>query len=318
VQRIGDRISAEVQLIDAATQRRLWVERYDRPFRDLFEIQDEMGTRLAQALSVRVTEVERQRIAHRYTRSVDAYDLFLRGQAQLLIRGPDENERARSLYLRALGLDPAFARAYGGLALTYAADYRNQWAAGGDGAVARALDLARSALEIDPSLPEIHWVLGYVEVQRRRHREALAHLGRALELDPNFADALALKGGIQTYLGDPAATIPLVRGAMRRNPGAGYLYFMILGRAYCFLDDQVHALINLREAVLRNPGILEVRVYLAAALERGGDRHAAEWEREEIRAIDPNFSAQGWLETYPMTDARQRELLVSALARLGL
>jgi hypothetical protein len=105
---------------------------------------------------------------------------------------------------------------------------------------------------------------------------------------------------------------------MRRNPGAGYLYFMILGRAYYFLDDQVQAVINLREAVVRNPGILEVRVYLAAALERGGDRQAAEWEAEEIRAIDPNFSAQAWLETYPMTDPRQRERLISALDPLGL
>jgi DNA-binding winged helix-turn-helix (wHTH) protein/TolB-like protein len=317
VQRVGQRIKAEVRLIETDTRRQVSVQRYDQPFSDLLDIQDAIGTRLAEALSVKVTEAEQRRRARRYTRSVDAYDLFLRGQAQLLVRGQAENDHARDLYLRAITLDPTFARAYGGLALTYAADYRNQWVRDGDTALARALDLARTALQIDPTHPEIYWTLAYVETQQRQHREALTHLEQALALAPFFADALALKGGIKTYIGEPSATIPLVRSAMRQNPEAGYLYFMVIGRAYFFLDDQVQALINLREAASRNPGSLEVHVYLAAALERSEDRSAAEWEADEIRAISLDFSIRGWIETYPMTDPEQRKRLIATLERLG-
>ncbi len=318
VQRKGGRIRVEVRLVEVSTGRQLWAERYDRPFEDIFTVQDEIGTRLAETLSVKITEAERRRLAGRFSRSVEAYDLFLRARAALLVRTQQENAQARKLLLLAMELDPAFARAYGGLALTYAADYRNRWSEDGQAALGRAQEMARTAVQIDPDLAEAHWVLGYVSAQRRRHTEAVAHLDKALALAPSFGDAFALKGGIETYVGDPSASIPLLRRAMRLNPEAGYLYFLLLGRAYFFLGDSDQALINLREAITRNPANLEARVYLAAVLEDDGDRDGAEWEAEEIRAIDPLFSIRDWLQTYPMTDVRQTRRLESVLARLGL
>jgi DNA-binding winged helix-turn-helix (wHTH) protein/TolB-like protein len=318
VQRAEDRIRAEVRLTDALSGRQLSIERYDQPFEDLFEVQQDIRSRLARALSVTLTEVEKHRVAHRYTRSVQAYDLFLRAQSHLMVRRKEENRRARDLYFEAIRQDPGFARAYAGLALTDAYAYRNQWSSDGAAALARALTMAETAAEIDPTLPEVHWALGYVKVQQRRHEEALAHLDEALRLDPGYADALALKGGIETYIGRPRRTIPLVRSAIQRNPGAGYLYYMILGRAYFFIDDQIQAVINLREAAMRNPEMLEVRVFLAAALELGGERQDAAWEAEEILAIHPDFVTGAWLENYPMTDRNQQHRLVATLSSLGL
>ena len=99
---------------------------------------------------------------------------------------------------------------------------------------------------------------------------------------------------------------------------AGYLYFMILGRAYFFAGDQDQAIINLREAASRNPEMLEVRIFLAAALERSGRHEEADWEAQEILAIRPDFCTREWLETHPMTDNGQSRQLVAALAVLGL
>lgn len=82
VKRAGDRIRVEVRLTDALSSRQLSVERYDRPFEDLFEVQQDIGNRLARTLSITLTEVEKDRVAHRYTRSVHAYDLFLRARSQ--------------------------------------------------------------------------------------------------------------------------------------------------------------------------------------------------------------------------------------------
>jgi Flp pilus assembly protein TadD len=108
----------------------------------------------------------------------------------------------------------------------------------------------------------------------------------------------------------------LLRTAMRLNPDGGYLYFQILGRAYLFENDIEQALINLREAAARNPVDLETRVYLAAAMIAAGDRRGAEWEAEEIRALDREFSMRRWLKTYPMTSTEQNEKLSRLLAEV--
>jgi DNA-binding winged helix-turn-helix (wHTH) protein/TolB-like protein/Tfp pilus assembly protein PilF len=318
IQRVGDQLKVNVRLTDSITGQQLWSERYEKTLSDLFVVQDEIVTRLVSALPVKMSEAERRRFARRYTRNVVAYDYFLRGQAALLARARDENKRAGEMYRRALALDPTFARAYAGLALTHAADYRNQWTDNAPRALARALELAETAFRIDPEIPEVQWVLAYVHAQSRRHEQAIGHLKQAIGLDPSFADAHALLGSIHTLIGQPAKAIPLVRTAIQLNPEAGYLYFLILGRAYLFVGDTEQALINLREALSRNAAYLEIHIYLAATLALIGDKEAAKWEVEEIRVLEPNFSIGKWLQNYPMTNDGQKRRLTSLLADAGL
>src|SRR6185295_8361657 len=108
-----------------------------------------------------------------------------------LVRSTEDNDRARGYYRKALELDPAFARAYAGLAMTYAMDYRLREPAD-PGLLARAFELAQSAREIDPDIAEVHWAIGFVHAQGRRHDQAIAALSRAIELDRSYADAYAL------------------------------------------------------------------------------------------------------------------------------
>ncbi|RCX26515.1 winged helix-turn-helix domain-containing protein [Thioalbus denitrificans] len=318
VQRTPGRLEAHIRLIDSGSGRQLWSERFDRPIGDLFDVQAEISRQVVRILEVRLTRAEHWRLAQRYTRNLEAYELFLQGQAALLVRQERENLNARRLYQRAIELDPTFARAYAGLALSYVADYRNQWGEDGEAALARASEMAQTALEIDPGIPEVYWVLGYIETQRRHHGQAIAHLETALGLDQSFADAYALMGGINTYDGHPHRTVKLIRQAMRLNPEAGYLYFLLLGRAYFFIDDPEQAMINLREALARNPANLEAHVYLAAAATARDDVETGEWEVDEILALQPGFDTEAWLATYPMTDAGQIRKLSAALASLGL
>lgn len=318
VQRADGQIRVHVHLLDGQTERQLWSERYQRPFDNLFQLQEDIGREIASALSVKVREVERRRLAHRYTQNMQAYELFLRAQSSLLVRSKSENHKARRLYRSAIKLDPSFGRAYSGLALSHAADYRNQWADDGARALQRARDLARTALQIDAEIPEVYWVLAYVNAQQRQHEAALGLLRNAIALDQSFADAYALMGGINTYLGRPQKTPALIRNAIRLNPEAGYLYFLLLGRAYFFLQDWEQASINLGEALERNPANLEARLYLAAVLESAGDHEAAIWESDEILTLQPDFDVGNWLKTYPMTDTGQKQQLLSALAKGGL
>jgi TolB-like protein/DNA-binding winged helix-turn-helix (wHTH) protein len=318
VQRAAAQLRVHVRLIDARTQQQLWSQRYERPFGDLLAMQDEIGRSLVEHLPAKIDEAEQRRRARPYTRSAEAYELFLRGQALFLARSHDDNRRARALYTSALDLDPRFARAYAGLAMTHAMDVHHVAPAEAERALARALELAETARSIDPDLPDVHWALGFVLTQSRRHDDALQSLRRAIELNPSYADAHALVGGIQTYLGQPARSIPMLRKALRLNPAGGSLYYLLLGRAYFYGGDVEQASINLREALSRNPDNLEARVYLAAALMQAGNAAAAQWEADEVRVRQPAFSLQRWLQTYPMTSAPHRERLASLAAAAGL
>jgi DNA-binding winged helix-turn-helix (wHTH) protein/TolB-like protein/Tfp pilus assembly protein PilF len=318
VQRVSETLRINIHLVDTETNQQLWSERFERPFGDLFAVQDEIIRRLTELLPGKISDAARQRTAKRYTRSLEAYDYFLRGQALLLVRQAEENEEARGHYRKALELDPKFARAYAGLGMTYAMEANLQRRADSPAALARALELAETARQIDPDIPEVHWALGLVHTQSRRHEQALQSLKQAIDLNRSYADAYALMAGIHAYVGQPAKSIPLLRTAMRLNPDGGYLYYLILGRAYLFENDVEQALINLREASTRNPVNLETRVYLAAGNVAAGDRVAAEWEVDEIRALEPGFALQGWLEIHPLTSARHRQRLVELLAKAGL
>jgi DNA-binding winged helix-turn-helix (wHTH) protein/TolB-like protein len=318
VQRLPATLRMNVRLVDSQTGRQLWSERFERPFADLFAVQNEMLASIAAVLPGKLSEAARERIARRYTRSLEAYDWFLRAQARFLARQAEENEAARALYRKALDLDPKFARAYAGLAMTYAIEPRLRGQPDATPALQRARELAETARGIDAAIPEVHWALGFVHVQARRHDEAIRSLQNAIALNPSFADAYAFIGGVHTYLGRPAKSIPLLRTALRLNPDGGYLYYLLLGRAYLFEADFEQALINLREAERRNPADLETRLYLAAAMTAAGQRSSAEWEREQIRALDPGFSLQSWLESYPLTSVPHRESLARMLAPVGL
>jgi tetratricopeptide (TPR) repeat protein len=311
-------LRVNVRLTDSRTKEQLWSHRYERPAGDLFVIQNEISRSLSAQLPGRISEAEQRRVAKRYTHSLAAYEHFLRGQAQLLARQQGEIQEARDSYSKAIEMDPKFARAYAGLAMTYAMDRSRPTVMQSSAAMARAQVLAETARQIDPDIPEVHWAIALVHTRNRRHDEAIRALRKAIELNPSYADAYALLGGIHTYSGDPAKSIPLLRTALRLNPDGGYLYYLLLGRAYLFEDDFEQARINLGEAILRNPVDLESRVYLAAVLVAQGKRDAAEWEVELIRAQEAGFSVRAWLESYPMTSARQANKLMQLVAQVGL
>ena len=105
---------------------------------------------------------------------------------------------------------------------------------------------------------------------------------------------------------------------MRLNPSGGYLYYLLLGRAYLFENDIEQALINLREATARNRPDLETRILLAASLAASGDEFEAQWEAEQIRSLEAGFSLRRWLDAYPLTDPGERNRLEGLLARSGL
>ncbi|HUL68399.1 MAG TPA: winged helix-turn-helix domain-containing protein [Burkholderiaceae bacterium] len=316
IERDATMLRINVRLANARTHEQIWSQRLERPYGDLFMIQNEITRSVVAQLPGTISDAERTQLAKHYTNSVAAYENFLRAKALFLVHRPEENDQARIYYAKALEEDPQFARAYAGLAMTYAMDYRYQRSGEPAAALARADELAETARQIDPDMPEVYWALGFIRVQARRYGQAIEALRKAIQMNPSYSDAYALLGGIYTYTGHAAFSIPLVRTALRLNPDGNYLYFLLLGRAYLFENDLEQALINLHEAATRNPEDVETHIYLAATLVAVGDPAAAEREADEVRTEEPAFSMRAWLKTYPLTSGPYQQRLLQLASRV--
>jgi len=313
-----DRLRINVSLSDAVTQRQLWSDRYDAPAGDPLSVQKGVVSRLLGLLPTKVSEAAREQVARRYTRNPAAYDSFLRGQAVVAARRPEDNREARAMYRKALAFDPTFARAYGMLALTYALDYRYGFASDVPDPLARAMELAEIAHGLNDDTPETWWVLGFTQAQARRHDEALRSLQRALELNRSYAEAWIYIGTIHVFTGRAEQALPYFHSGLRMHPEGRSYYYNSLACAYLLLGDNELALVNAREAVQRNPTFLESRLFLTATLVAMGDLDGARWEADEIRMLFPDFDPRAWFETFPMTDDAYRRRLADLLRDAGL
>jgi TolB-like protein/predicted Zn-dependent protease len=191
VQKAGDKVRVNVQLIDARTDAHLWAKSYDRDFKDVLGVESEVSQEIAEALQANLSPSESHVLASAQTHDTEAYDLFLRGeyefrQAQSSFAA-DALDRADAFYRQALARDPNFAMAAAELA--YARLFRHWLVAP---LTPRELEEVKSiidrALVVAPDSPEAHFALGlFFYWGHRQYENALAEFNRARELQPNNA-----------------------------------------------------------------------------------------------------------------------------------
>ena len=189
VRKAGARVRITAQLIDAATGHHIWAERFDRDLADIFEVQDEVTSRIVATLAGRLAASERRRARSGQTENLEAYDCVLRGRELWERFTPEANREARRLYEEAIELDPDYARAYASLAWTYLVEHSERWAGPEDQPLERALDLARRGVMVNPASHSNHLALGQVCLSKGLHDEALEALETALALNPTTPTA---------------------------------------------------------------------------------------------------------------------------------
>jgi len=191
IQRSGNHVRINVQLIDAITDEHLWAEIYDRELtaENLFAIQSEVSNAIAKALNATLSPQEVQRVSSIPTQSLEAYEAYLLGRQKWSARTAASTAEAVTLFQKAIDLDPDYAQAYAGLADAY----RHQVPYGGlpeAEALPKAERAVRKALVLDDQLAEGYATLGGLLAQQNRDlAEAEAALKRALELNPAYSDA---------------------------------------------------------------------------------------------------------------------------------
>src|SRR5215468_464931 len=201
VQRAGDKVRVNVQLIDARSDTHLWANSYDRDFKDVLAVESEVAAQIADALKANLSPSESHALAAARTENTEAYDLFLRGQYEFhqaeSSLAADAYDRADAFYQQALAHDPNFAEAAAELARSRLSRH---WFVSPLSAteLEEVKSLIDRALTLAPNSPEAHFALGlFFYFGHRQYENALAEFNRTLELQPN--NALALQYSAWVY-----------------------------------------------------------------------------------------------------------------------
>jgi non-specific serine/threonine protein kinase len=192
LRRAGNRLRINAQLVDAATDFPLWSERYDREMEDVFEVQDEIASKIAAALRITLSPQEQQALAAKPTDNLQAYDLYLRGRNYARRVGRQDLQVGLQMYENAVALDPEFALAHAGLANICAQYYyhferQQRW-------IDRAIAATQKASAFGSDAPEIRLAEAWVIFAEGRCDEAVEIIRAALERDPDLDGGYYLLG----------------------------------------------------------------------------------------------------------------------------
>ena len=322
VQRGGNQLRVNVQLIDAKTAHHLWAERFDKPVVDLFNMQDEIVSRLAHTLNSELIEAEAQR-AQRLLRP-DAMDLCFQGMA-CLNKGItlEYLTKARSYFDRALMLDPRNIDALVGaarvdvmIASPFLTDDRALHLAAAEAILTKVLSMA-------PRHAFAHLNLGFVQIFTDRAARGIAECERALALDRNLAEAHAWIGLANHVLGRGAQTEAHINEALRLSPrdSSAYRWMVAVGFSKLQLNANAEAASWFRRSIEANRNHPFAHFALAAALAQLGALDEAHAAVQAALVLHPDFTIRRYRASAWSNDPAYlagRELIYEGMQKAGV
>ena len=315
----GDRVRINAQLIDAHSGGHIWADRFDRELGDVFALQDDVTRTIVDALALELTSAEQTRLSGAgRTTSPEVYDLYLRGVEALRGFTPESIKTSRTLFLKALSIDPSFARAYAMMAFSYSANPDFIRSDRSENALAEALYYAERALELDETLPQGYFATAITLLRLGRHDDALAAARKAVEYDPNYADGYVALANVLNFSGDGDEGERMMRRAMELNPHYSAAYLDILGRAQFVTGRYDDAIATLDECVSRDPAAQACRLFLAAAYSATDNIEDAQWQAQEVLNLDPGYSIDNDTFADQFKVPEQRDRYRSGLEKDGI
>jgi TolB-like protein/Tfp pilus assembly protein PilF len=285
VRRFGERLRITAQLINVFDGRLLWSEKYDRGAEDLFQIQDEIAETIVGTLRATLLRDLGRPEPRRYTPSLDAWNLYLKGRYFWNIRTSDGVREAIRLFEEAIREDPKFALAYTGLADSYAlgVDYSDAPVSVG---LRRAKEEALKALSLDDTLAEAHASLAWVAfIHEWDWETAGREYRRAVELDPRYPSARQWYAWYLTAMGRTAESLAEARQAVALDP-ASISIRRSLGWIHYYAREPEASIDHVRKAIIANPTQQESHYILGQALMMKGSYAQAKTAFREAAGPD--------------------------------
>jgi TolB-like protein/DNA-binding winged helix-turn-helix (wHTH) protein/Flp pilus assembly protein TadD len=292
VQRSGNQVRVNAQLINAETDTHLWAERFDREISDLFALQSEITSRVAIALNLELIGVE----VSRPNEHPDTMDYIFRGRAAFLKpQSRDNYAEAIGQYERALALDPQSVEAQSSLAAALAGRVLEEMTDSRAADIVRAQRLAQQASTTSPRNPLANYAEGQVLRAENRYKEAIPEYEAAIASNRNWVNALSALADCKLHAGPIEQVIPLQEQVVRLSPRDPLISSMYgrIGIAYLLQSRTDEAIVWLEKARDANPARLPPHSFLASAYGLKGETERAAAELAEARKLvsDDRFSS---------------------------
>ena len=308
-----------VQLVDATTGNHLWAERFDRKLKDLFALQDEVTRQIVTELDVKLVAGEDARVWHKTLTNPKAYEAYLRGHEQRFVMSPESNRQARAFHEQAISQDPGFALAYSGLAWAHFNDANFSWSDSREDSTQKALKAANQALRLDPDLPDAYSVLGMIHsLLLADHDQAVAYGKKAVELQPNGAQASAVLGILLTLAGEPEAARRSLEKAVVLNPFPEPWYDFELGKANQLTGRLDKGIAHFEAAIQKTPKWVLLRLHAASAYVEAGRLQDAQREIEASLQLEPGTSIEKARQFENWKRPEVRDQYLANLRKAGL
>jgi adenylate cyclase len=326
IQKSGDKVRVNVQLIDAIKGHHLWSERYDRKFEDLFALKEDIILKVANELLVGLVTGEflRQIVGYTddlkpwQTDNLEAWETFWVAGKFVRRNTKEDNARARDLYTKAHQLDPHWYPPLLGLGWTHRADARHGWSESRKKSFDQATELANRVLAIYDKSGRAYHLLAGIHLMKREYEKANNYYKKALSLSPNDPSIQAGQGFSLNYLGKPQEAIEHFKIAMRLRPFYPPWYLYHLGLSYHLTGQYEEAIETLKKAIERTPDVIFPHVRLVAVYSDLGREQEARAEAAEVLRIKPDFSVEGWAKANPFRDTAIVEHRKELLRKAGL
>jgi TolB-like protein/class 3 adenylate cyclase len=320
VRKSGEKVRITGQLIDSLTGVHLWADRYDGKLEDVFELQDQVTTSVVGQLVAQVEFAEAERAKRKPTASLDAYDCYLRGRANIWKWSKAGIEEAQTYFTKAIELDEGFAIACAFAGQMYVLRKQNRWMADVEKESAEAIRLARRAIELGPlddlALCMGGFVLAFVGGELDLAAECI---GRGLSLNPNLALGWNFSGWVHMYLGNHQTAIEHARQAERLSPRDPNILQVKMAIAFAqFFDGQFAEAGSLAERMADEfPTFAPATRIMAVSYALAGNLTLAERAAKKSLDLDPSQRVAALLSHMPLRRLEDRSLWEKGLLRAG-
>ena len=268
VQKAGEQVRVNVQLINALTDAHLWADTYDRKLTDIFAVESEIAKTIAETLQARLTGSEKSSIAKKPTVNPEAYELYLKGRFFWNKRTGNDLRKSIEYLKQAIAKDPNYALAYAALADSYGL-LRFYGGASPAESIVPASAAAKKAIELDDSLAEPHASLGLIATEELEVDRAVRELERAVQLNPNYATAHHWLSLALTALRQSDRSVKELKRAVELDPLSMVINAdLSIGYIYARRYDEAEA--QARKALEIDPRSFLAHYYLGMALQLKG------------------------------------------------
>ena len=321
VRKAANRVRIAGQLLDVSTGAHLWAERFDGTLEEVFDLQDQVATKVVGAIAPKLEQAEIERAKRKPTESLDAHDHYLRGLASVYRWTKRDSDEALRHFSQAIALDPDYASAYGMAARCYSARKVSGWVDDIGHETAEAARLAKKVAQIgrDDAVAlytggmALAYCVGELD-------DGAAMIERALTLNPNAAWAWLFSGWTKVWQGDPERALECIARAAALSPQDPQFFNMRTGTAWAHLlagrYDEAQKSAQL--ALAEQPDYVNALYVLAASNALAGQLAPAREAMTRLQKFDPGARIALLMQRYPFRRPEDLANVSEGLRRAGM